>query len=91
MEFEWDEAKEKGNRAKHDIPFAYATRVFLDKRLCVMEDKRKNYGEARFNALGSIERRLYVVAFTMRRGKHRIISARKANSREQRTYDEFYS
>ncbi len=43
-------------------------------------------GEARYVALGYIGDRLHYVVYTMRGGKCRIISLRKANSREIRQY-----
>ena len=49
-------------------------------------DDRFNYGETRINALGEIEGRVYVVTYTWRDANRRIISARKANAREQRKY-----
>ena len=42
--------------------------------------------EARYVALGYIGDRLHYVVYTMRGGKCRIISLRKANSREIRQY-----
>jgi uncharacterized protein len=41
--------------------------------------------------LGKIEGRLYAVAYTVRGGIVRLISARKANERERRRYDETLS
>jgi uncharacterized DUF497 family protein len=48
-------------------------------------DDRFNYGETRTNCLGEIEGRVSVVTITWRGADRRIISARKANAREQRT------
>ena len=45
-----------------------------------------NCGETRTNCLGEIEGRVFVVTNTWRGADRRIISARKANAREQRTY-----
>jgi len=52
------------------------------------EDQRREYSEQRRIVLGKIEGRLYAVAYTMRDKIIRLISARKANQREQRKYDE---
>jgi uncharacterized protein len=49
-------------------------------------DDRFNYGEPRTSCLGEIEGRVFVVTITWRGADRRIISARKANAREQRTY-----
>jgi len=45
----------------------------------------------RWLALGKIEGRLFAVAYTPRGTVIRLISARKANEREQRKYDETLS
>jgi uncharacterized DUF497 family protein len=89
--FEWDGRKAARNAAKHGVPFEYAVRVFLDPHRLDSEDIRRNYGEERRLTLGEIERRLFVVAYTLRGNVVRLISARKANEREQRKYDEALS
>ncbi len=88
MLFEWDERKAAQNVAKHGVPFDYAARVFLDPYRLDSEDKRRDYREERRLTLGTIEGRLYVVAYTMRGTIIRLISERKANEREQRKYHE---
>lgn len=42
-------------------------------------DKRRSYGEERYQVMGMIERRLFVMVRTPRHDAMRIISARKAN------------
>ena len=86
MDFEWDTAKADANEAKHGVPFEVARRVFDDHAYVVLEDARQDYGEERFVALGMIDGRIYMVAFTWRGGTCRLISARKANAREIRRY-----
>lgn len=54
----------------------------------IYEDTRKNYGENRFVAIGSIDERIYVVIFTPRRNKIHVISLRKGNKREVKKYEE---
>lgn len=88
MVFEWDRRKAAQNIAKHAVPFDYAARVFLDPYRLDSEDTRRTYGEERRLILGRIERRVYAVAYTMRGEVIRLISARKANQREQRKYHE---
>ena len=91
ISFEWDEQKSANNQLKHGISFKFATRVFLDKNCIKFLDTRKDYGEERYIALGSIQRRIFVVVFTHRGNNLRIISARKANEREQRAYNSLYT
>jgi uncharacterized DUF497 family protein len=52
----------------------------------VLRDDRKDYGEDRFRAYGTIRGRLYALVFTRREGKVRVISLRKSNSREIANY-----
>ena len=91
MLFEWDERKAALNASKHGVPFPYAVRVFLDPHRLDAEDTRRQHGEPRHFTLGKIEGRLYAVAYTMREPAIRIISARKANDRERRQYNETVS
>ena len=66
-------------RAREGLPFEAATRLFDSLRL-EWEDRRKDYGEIRTNALGEIEGRIFFATFT-RRGI-RVISFR--STRETR-------
>lgn len=91
MEFEWDTNKAARNVAKHGVRFDYATRIFLDERRVDTVDIRRDYEEERRMTLGMIEGKLFSVAYTVRRDAIRMISARKANDRERRHYDETLS
>lgn len=51
-------------------------------------DTRHSYGEARYQLTGKIEQRLFVVVYTPKHGAMRIISARKANQREVKHYED---
>jgi uncharacterized DUF497 family protein len=82
MEFEWDEAKSDACLVARGFDFAYAAEVFAAQALVVEADNRPDYGEPRRVAVGSIAGRVYVVVFTPRGGRFRIISARRANRRE---------
>ena len=91
VQFEWDARKAAQNIAKHGVPFEYAVRVFLDLHRLDTEDDRRDYSEERRLTLGKIEGRVFAVAYTPRGKLIRLISARKANQREQRQYDETLS
>jgi uncharacterized DUF497 family protein len=54
----------------------------------VLEDTRKDYGERRFQALGKIGGRVYMLVFTPRGRNVHVISVRKANRREIKRYEE---
>jgi uncharacterized protein len=85
MAFEWDEEKRQGNLVKHGVDFLDMTALFDGPTLEDIDD-RYNYGETRINCTGEIQGRVFVVTITWRGADRRIISARKANAREQRKY-----
>lgn len=88
VRFKWDEAKRKANIAKHGIDFLDVPEMFTSLML-VGTDTRKDYGEIRKIGFGFIHARLIVIAFTEREPNViRIISARKANTREKVYYQE---
>jgi hypothetical protein len=88
MNFEWDEAKSEACFRMRGFDFAYAARAFLDPDRIVHADTRHSYGEERYQLIGIIEQRLFVVVYTPRGDVIRIISARKANQREVRHYED---
>ena len=85
--FEWDEQKAERNQSKHSISFPLATRAFDDENRVTVIDHRYDYGETRYITLAKIDNRVYVVAFTIRSSNIRLISARKANKREVKLYE----
>ena len=87
MEFEWDEAKDAANLAKHGVSLAKAVRLDWDEAFDRV-DIRADYGEIRKRALVPMRGRIYFCAYTIRNGVYRIISLRKANDREARQYDQ---
>jgi uncharacterized protein len=86
MEFEWDEAKAVANLAKHGVSFEDASSIFSDDDSITEEDTRYQYDERRFMITGFIDERLHVVVYTLRADCIRLISARRANDREQKKY-----
>lgn len=85
MEFEWDEAKDSTNRAKHGVGLAEAAQMDWGAANPVL-DTRQDYGEPRFRLIAPIGKRFFVCVYTLRKGRIRIISLRKANSRERRDH-----
>jgi uncharacterized DUF497 family protein len=51
-------------------------------------DKRIDYGEVRMRSIGLLENRLHVLVFTETVDGIRVISFRKANSREEKIYEQ---
>jgi len=87
--FEWDEEKAERNQAKHSVSFPFAARAFDDEHRLTVIDNRNDYGETRYITLAKIDNRLYVVAFTIRLSNIRLISARKANQKEVKRYENY--
>ena len=89
MDFEWDEAKNEANIAKHGIGFLGAARIF-DGPTLTFEDARRDYGETRMVAIGLLEDQETQVVYTMRGQLCRIISARRARRNERRAYRQVF-
>jgi uncharacterized DUF497 family protein len=87
MQFEWDEVKSEACFKGRGFDFAYAAMAFADPHRMVRQDARHSYGEARYQVIGKIDGRLFVLVYTPRKAALRIISARKANAREVRQYE----
>ncbi|NBO82920.1 MAG: BrnT family toxin [Betaproteobacteria bacterium] len=87
MDFEWDEDKSITCYLTRGFDFAYAAFAFADPDRIIRQDHRFIYGEDRYELIGRIEGRLYVVIYTPRDDRVRIISARKANPREFKRYE----
>lgn len=88
-DFEWDEGNVDKSYKKHGITPNEAEEIFLDKDVLLQEDIRHSQKETRLIAIGKTEseKTLFVV-FIGREHKIRIISARVANKKERRRYEE---
>lgn len=89
LRFEWDPEKNRANVAKHDLGFANASGAFSGPMLSRIDDRR-DHGEERWIGLGKIEDVVVAIAYTVRSDKVRIISARKANRNEAKTYEQAF-
>jgi uncharacterized DUF497 family protein len=87
---DWDPEKDAENQRKHGVDFEDACCVFDDPCRIVVPDER-DYGEVRLIATGRVGSQILVVVFTERNGRERIISARKANRREEEMYYERFA
>ncbi len=85
MKIEYDQNKRNKTLAERGLDFADAERVFSGISATRL-DTRKDYGEKRFITTGLLEGRVVMVVWTKRGDKHRIISMRKANEREQKRF-----
>jgi uncharacterized DUF497 family protein len=91
MNLMFDPAKDAANQAKHGFSLLDAARLEWDSAV-VWPDQRRDYDEPRMVALGYIGLRIMAVVFVDRPPEQpterRIISLRKANSREVKRYAE---
>jgi uncharacterized DUF497 family protein len=89
IRFEWDERKNRENKRKHHVSFEEAQTVFLDENAMRFFDPDHSTDEDRFLMLGlCFTLRVLVVCHCYRENDSviRIISARKADKREQAYY-----
>jgi uncharacterized protein len=89
LKFEWDPKKASSNERKHGVSFSEAQTVFFDDDALVIPDPDHSQAEDRFIILGlSREDRALVVVHCFRAEGAiiRIISARRAGTREQKPY-----
>ena len=87
ISFVWNTAKAQSNRAKHRVTFEQAAEVFFDPFLRIVAAGPDD--ESRDSIIGMDERwnLLYVVHVEVERERFRIISARRAASRERMFYE----
>ena len=89
LRFEWDPRKAASNLRKHGVSFEEASTVFSDPLSLTIADPDHSDDEERWMILGQSNRlRLLVVAHTDDGNTVRIISARLAEPRERRRYEE---
>ena len=95
MEFSWDEHKNRANFKKHGIRFEEAVLIFhsvhftrIDPRDYYDEHGQAETREITIGTLGSGV--VLVVCHTDRNSQKRIISVRKATSKERRRYNETF-
>ena len=91
MEFEWDANKAQSNHRKHGVRFEDAVLVFDDPRHMSRQDRYEN-GEYRWQTIGIVHGIVVIlVAHSVRFESGveviRIISARKADSKERNRYE----
>ena len=90
--FEWDENKNRTNQQKHGVDFDTASYVFDDPNFLSEQDRIVD-GEERWQTIGLVGGFvILMVAHTVRESEDveiiRIISARKATSKERKYYEQ---
>jgi hypothetical protein len=87
--FEWDDDNSFKNWHKHKVSPHECEEIFFNRPLALASDQEHSKKETRFHALGitNAGRGLFV-AFAVRKGKMRVISARDMTKKESRVYKE---
>ena len=85
MRIEFDPKKSARNEIERPLPFERAVDFGWPDAIVIVDD-RKDYLEPRFVAVGYLDERLHVLCFTPIEGGIRVISFRKANTREALRY-----
>jgi len=89
MKFIWDPNKAARNMQRHRVSFDEAMEAFFDPMAIDDYDAEHSDDEARFNLIGlSSQRVLFVVYTEPDDDTIRIISARKAEGKLQRLYEQ---
>lgn len=85
--FEWDEANAQKNWQDHGVSPSEAEQVFFRKPLLAVEDVEHSQEEQRYFVLGQTDRgRMLFIAFTIRQGAVRVVSARDMSRKEKKVY-----
>ena len=84
-DYEWNDAKRAANLVKHGIDFVEMEGIDLLTAV-IVEDRRRDNGEARFRAYLRIGGSGRALSFTWRGDKIRVISLRRAREKEMRRY-----
>lgn len=87
--FEWDENNTHKNWQSHQVLPSECEEVFFNLPLIVADDKVHSQKEARFYVLGQTQnRRRLFIAFTIRKKRIRVISARDMSRKERDIYEQ---
>lgn len=86
--FEWDKGNIDKSYQKHGVTPNEAEEIFVDKNIGIEKDIKHQEAEERYIAIGmTLNEKLLFVVFTMRDSIIRVISARRANKKERRLYE----
>lgn len=86
MDITYDINKNNRNIAERELSFDRVAEFDFESALYAVDD-RHEYGETRIVAIGYLESRLHVLCFVETAKGVRVISFRKANSREVKQYE----
>ena len=85
--FEWDEGNIDKNWIKHQVSNSECEELFFNLPLLLADDEKHSQEEKRYYALGQTHaNRWLFMAFTIRKNKIRVISARDVSQKEGKVY-----
>lgn len=87
MEIEFDTNKNAANIRLRGLSFERVVDFDFENAV-YRQDSRRDYGEIRIRTLGFLDGRLHALVFTDTAKGVRVISFRKANKREVKTYEQ---
>jgi uncharacterized protein len=85
MKFEWDAEKSRANKIKHGIDFETAQGLWLDENR--VEIQAPHPVEDRSIIIGKLHNKLWTGIYTLRSDAIRIISVRRARTKEAALYE----
>jgi len=87
--FDWDEHNREKNWQKHQVLAGECEEVFFNLPLLLIPDTSQSQREPRYYVLGhTLAGRRLFIAFTVRKDKIRVISAREMSRKERMIYEE---
>jgi uncharacterized DUF497 family protein len=85
--FDWDQANVEKNWLAHEVTPQESEQAFFNRPLIVADDLKRSRTEKRYFVLGQTdEDRPLFIAFTVRKCRIRVISARDMNRKEKKVY-----
>ena len=88
--FEWDNHNADKIWNKHYVTPSECEQIFFNLPLIVADDEKHSKKERRYYALGHTDiNRLLFVAFTIRKDRIRVISARNMSRKERKVYQSY--
>jgi uncharacterized protein len=85
VHFEFDPAKSEANRSKHGIDFAQARELWRDPRRLSLA--AVSTAEPRHALVARTQGKVWFAVYTLRQGRIRIISVRRARTQEVESYE----
>ena len=85
VEYEWDEEKRRRNLFKHGIDFADISNIPETKTIEYYDIEHSEL-ENRWRVLGLLNGQVVIFVYTIRYGRRRLITARKATNEETMLY-----